>query len=80
VLNGNEIAIDRATPKERTSLLPGRLSMSQPNLQLAGGSGSGEDVPTIVAQARQAAASAAMHPWPLPVVVSACPPPRGGPT
>lgn len=25
VLNGNEVAIDRATPKERTSLLPGRL-------------------------------------------------------
>ena len=25
VLNGNEIAIDRATPKEKTTLLPGRL-------------------------------------------------------
>lgn len=25
VLNGNEIAIDRATPKEKTALLPGRL-------------------------------------------------------
>lgn len=36
VLNGNEIAIDRATPKEKGVLLPGRLSMSQPNLQLTG--------------------------------------------
>lgn len=25
VLNGNEIAIDRATPKEKVALLPGRL-------------------------------------------------------
>lgn len=25
VLNGNEIAIDRATPKEKAALLPGRL-------------------------------------------------------
>lgn len=41
VLNGNEIAIDRATPKEKVALLPGRLSMSQPNLQLAGGSSHG---------------------------------------
>ncbi|PRW55937.1 DAZ-associated 1 [Chlorella sorokiniana] len=41
VLNGNEIAIDRATPKEKTALLPGRLSMSQPNLQMAGNSGHG---------------------------------------
>lgn len=43
-LNGNEIAIDRATPKEKSSLLlqsSGRLSMSQPNLQLLGGSGHG---------------------------------------
>lgn len=43
VLNGNEIAIDRATPKEKGVLLPGRLSMSsmsQPNLAMAsGGSG-----------------------------------------
>lgn len=41
VLNGNEIAIDRATPKEKTTLLPGRLSMSQPNLQMAGASSHG---------------------------------------
>jgi RNA-binding protein Musashi len=36
VLNGNEVAIDRATPKERTqgATLPGRLSMSQPNLHM----------------------------------------------
>eukprot|EP00887_Chlorella_sp_A99_P002740 scaffold6.g2740.t1 len=38
VLNGNEIAIDRAAPKDRgSSLLPGRTFMSQPNLQLASG-------------------------------------------
>lgn len=48
VLNGNEIAIDRATPKDRGGVasLPGRLSMSQPNLHLlaaaaAGSSGHG---------------------------------------
>ncbi|PSC71652.1 Dual specificity kinase shkE isoform B [Micractinium conductrix] len=40
ILNGNEIAIDRATPKEKGVLLPGRLSMSQPNLALSGGGGS----------------------------------------
>jgi RNA-binding protein Musashi len=50
VLNGNKVAIDRATPKDRTpgASLPGRLSMSQPNLHMlsaaggiGGGSGSG---------------------------------------
>lgn len=30
VLNGNEIAIDRATPKEKTALLPGRLRCACP--------------------------------------------------
>lgn len=41
VLNGNEVAIDRATPKERTqgAMLPGRLSMSQPNLHILSGVG-----------------------------------------
>ncbi|KAK2080552.1 hypothetical protein QBZ16_000405 [Prototheca wickerhamii] len=45
VLGGNEVAIDRATPKERgaagagAAALPGRLSMSQPNLPLLAGSG-----------------------------------------
>lgn len=37
ILNGNEVAIDRATPKERGALLPGRLSMSQPNLHMLSG-------------------------------------------
>lgn len=45
VLNGNEVALDRATPKERAqgATLPGRLSMSQPNLHMlaAGGSAHG---------------------------------------
>lgn len=45
VLNGNEVALDRATPKERAqgTMLPGRLSMSQPNLHMlaAGGSAHG---------------------------------------
>ena len=39
-LNGNEIAIDRATPKDTkgaSGLLPGRLSMSHPNLSMLGG-------------------------------------------
>lgn len=44
VLNGNEIAIDRATPKSTPKdrpgvMLPGRLSMSQPNLPLLAGGG-----------------------------------------
>jgi len=41
VLNGNEVAIDRATPKERAqgATLPGRLSMSQPNLHILSGAG-----------------------------------------
>lgn len=37
VLNGNEIAIDRATPKDRNMPLPGRAFMSQPNLHMMGG-------------------------------------------
>ncbi|RMZ52765.1 hypothetical protein APUTEX25_000884, partial [Auxenochlorella protothecoides] len=50
VLGGNEVAIDRATPKDRgagasaaaaAAMLPGRLSMSQPNLPLLGGGGAG---------------------------------------
>ncbi len=43
VLNGNEVAIDRATPKERTqgATLPGRLSMSQPNLHMLSAAGGG---------------------------------------
>lgn len=41
VLNGNEIAIDRATPKERSALLPGRSSgMGGANLALSGSGGS----------------------------------------
>lgn len=40
ILNGNEIAIDRATPKERSVLLPGRTSMGQTNLALSGSGGS----------------------------------------
>lgn len=46
-LNGNEIAIDRATPKEKSSLLQQssvRLSMSQPNLQMMGVPGHGAGV------------------------------------
>jgi RNA-binding protein Musashi len=46
ILHGNEIAIDRATPKDKplpgaTGMLPGRLSMSQPNMSMLGGSGHG---------------------------------------
>lgn len=39
VLNGNEIAIDRATPKERSVLLPGRAGGAQPNPTLTSSGG-----------------------------------------
>ena len=81
VLNGNEVAIDRATPKERTpagagaganaaaaaglvigaGMLPGRLSMSQPNLHLlaGGGSGHGGNIFAFMQQQKNAAAMVA---------------------
>uniref|UniRef100_A0A1D2ACV6 RRM domain-containing protein n=2 Tax=Auxenochlorella protothecoides TaxID=3075 RepID=A0A1D2ACV6_AUXPR len=71
VLGGNEVAIDRATPKDRgagasaaaaAAMLPGRLSMSQPNLPLLGGGGAGASAHGSTAVAEYLRALAAQGP------------------
>lgn len=63
VLNGNEIAIDRATPKDKAALLPGRLSSSQPNLALLHGSSAhgGQQYAGLLQAAAVAGAQAHAH-------------------